>query len=68
MKLYDSRRAPNPRRVRWFMAEKGMIVNTPPDMAPFRAKLKDVGFYKEWKEKMGAEAWNQLEEISGPMT
>lgn len=23
MKLYDSRRAPNPRRVRWFMAEKG---------------------------------------------
>ncbi|MBW3617667.1 MAG: glutathione S-transferase N-terminal domain-containing protein [Proteobacteria bacterium] len=24
MKLYDSRRAPNPRRVRWFMAEKGM--------------------------------------------
>lgn len=22
MKLYDSRRAPNPRRVRWFMAEK----------------------------------------------
>ena len=24
MKLYDSRRAPNPRRVRWFMAEKGI--------------------------------------------
>jgi len=24
MKLYDSRLAPNPRRVRWFMAEKGM--------------------------------------------
>jgi len=24
MKLYDSRRAPNPRRVRWFMAEKGV--------------------------------------------
>lgn len=23
MKLYDSHRAPNPRRVRWFMAEKG---------------------------------------------
>ena len=24
MKLYDNRRAPNPRRVRWFMAEKGI--------------------------------------------
>lgn len=24
MKLFDSRRAPNPRRVRWFMAEKGI--------------------------------------------
>lgn len=24
MKLYDSLRAPNPRRVRWFMAEKGI--------------------------------------------
>jgi glutathione S-transferase len=24
LKLYDSRRAPNPRRVRWFMAEKGI--------------------------------------------
>ena len=24
MQLYDSRRAPNPRRVRWFMAEKGI--------------------------------------------
>jgi glutathione S-transferase len=24
MKLYDARRAPNPRRVRWFIAEKGI--------------------------------------------
>src|SRR6201992_1436759 len=24
MKLYDTARAPNPRRVRWFMAEKGI--------------------------------------------
>src|SRR5277367_2107946 len=24
MKLYDSRLAPNPRRVRWFLAEKGI--------------------------------------------
>jgi glutathione S-transferase len=25
MKLYDSRRAPNPRRVRWLLAEKGVV-------------------------------------------
>jgi glutathione S-transferase len=25
MKLYDSRRAPNPRRVRWVLAEKGVV-------------------------------------------
>ena len=24
MKLYDTQRAPNPRRVRWLMAEKGI--------------------------------------------
>ncbi len=51
-----------------FMVEKGMILNTPPDLAPFRQKLKDVGFYKEWKEKLGPEVWSALEEISGPMT
>jgi tripartite ATP-independent transporter DctP family solute receptor len=51
-----------------FMAEKGMVFNTPPDTAPFRQKLKDVGFYAEWKEKMGPEVWKALEEISGPMT
>ena len=26
MKLYGSYRAPNPRRVRWFMAEKGIDI------------------------------------------
>ena len=28
-----------------FMAEKGMLFNTPPDTSSFRKKLKDVGFY-----------------------
>ena len=28
MKLYDSARAPNPRRVRIFLAEKGLAVPT----------------------------------------
>jgi hypothetical protein len=45
-----------------------MIVSTPPDLAPFRQKLKDAGLYKEWKEKMGPEGWAMLEEISGPLT
>jgi len=53
---------------RVFMKEKGMIFNTPPDMAVFRKKLSDAGFYKEWKEKMGPEAWSLLEDVSGPLT
>ena len=50
-----------------FMVEKGMIMNTVADTAPFRAKLKDVGFYAEWKQKMGDEAWKLLEDITGPV-
>ena len=52
---------------RAFMKEKGMVFNTPPDLAPFRKKLSDAGFYKEWKDKMGPEAWSLLEEVSGPL-
>jgi TRAP-type C4-dicarboxylate transport system substrate-binding protein len=51
-----------------FMAEKGMIFNTPPDTSSFRKKFKDVGFYAEWKGKLEPEVWNALHEISGPMT
>lgn len=36
MKLYDSRRAPNPRRVRWFMAEKGIADIEIVDLDVFR--------------------------------
>jgi len=50
-----------------FLAEKGMVVSTPPDIAPFREKLKQAGLYKEWKEKISPEAWALLEEISGPL-
>jgi hypothetical protein len=44
-----------------------MVVSTPPDIAPFREKLKQAGLYKEWKEKISPEAWALLEEISGPL-
>ena len=50
-----------------FMVEKGMIMNKVADVAPFRAKLKEVGFYAEWKQKMGDEAWKALEDIAGPI-
>ncbi len=47
MKLYDSFRAPNPRRVRWFMAEKGIddieIVN----LDVFKGEHRDPGFLKK---------------------
>lgn len=51
-----------------FMVEKGMVMNKVTDVAPFRKKLRDVGFHAEWKQKMGDEAWKLLEDISGPMT
>jgi TRAP-type transport system periplasmic protein len=51
-----------------FMVEKGMTMNKVSDTTPFRQKLKDVGFYVEWKEKMGPDVWKALEEIAGPMT
>jgi TRAP-type transport system periplasmic protein len=51
-----------------FMVEKGMLLNTVADTSSFRKKLKDVGFYAEWRDKLGADVWNALQEISGPMT
>ncbi|MDO9413846.1 MAG: TRAP transporter substrate-binding protein [Pseudolabrys sp.] len=45
---------------------KGLAFNkTNPDS--FRAKLRDAGFYKEWKEKFGAEAWGLLEDSVGKL-
>ena len=35
------------------------------DAALFRAALKKAGFYAEWKEKYGAEAWKVLEDAVG---
>ena len=50
-----------------FLTEKGMTISTPPDLAPFQQKLKDAGFYKEWKDKLGADAWARLEDIAGAL-
>ena len=43
---------------------KGMTV-TNPDMAAFRKKLVDAGFYKDWKGKFKPEMWAALEQASG---
>lgn len=37
------------------------------DTAPFRERLKQAGYYKEWRAKMGEEAWTALEKYTGPL-
>jgi tripartite ATP-independent transporter DctP family solute receptor len=45
---------------------KGLAFNRPsPDS--FRAKLREAGFYGEWKGKFGEEAWGFLEEAAGKL-
>jgi TRAP-type transport system periplasmic protein len=50
-----------------FLAGKGMSVNKVEDTSSFRRKLKDVGFYAEWREKLGPDVWAALQEVSGPL-
>jgi TRAP-type C4-dicarboxylate transport system substrate-binding protein len=38
------------------------------DIAPFREKLKQAGYYKEWRTKMGEEAWTALEKSTGSLS
>jgi tripartite ATP-independent transporter DctP family solute receptor len=38
------------------------------DPAAFRAALKQAGFYAEWQEKFGRDAWNVLEGAVGTLT
>lgn len=49
------------------LAGKGFIFNQP-DLGPFRDKLKQAGFYAEWKGKYGDEAWAILEKNAGKLT
>jgi len=50
-----------------FLASKGMVVNKVEDNSSFKQKLKDVGFYAKWREKLGPDVWNALQDISGPL-
>ena len=46
------------------LEEKGMVFNKP-DPAPFQQKLVEAGFYKEWHDRFGPEAWGILEAATG---
>jgi TRAP-type C4-dicarboxylate transport system substrate-binding protein len=43
------------------------LVFTQPSPETFRAKLRDSGFYAEWKAKFGDEAWALLENAVGKL-
>ena len=48
------------------LQSKGLAFNRPaPDS--FRAKLRESGFYDDWKKRFGNEAWALLEQASGKL-
>ncbi len=49
------------------LTEQGMIFNET-DPEKFRATLRAAGFYAEWKEKYGPEAWAALEKQVGALS
>ena len=46
---------------------KAGITFNEPDKQAFRDALKAGGFYGEWKEKFGPEAWGLLEKYAGTL-
>ncbi len=52
--------------VRKQLQDKGMVFNEV-DREAFRAALGKAGFYAQWKETFGAEAWAALEKATGPL-
>ena len=53
-------------RLRVELATKGLTLNEV-DAAPFRARLGESGFYAQWRERLGEEAWQLLEEATGKL-
>ncbi|HWF97529.1 MAG TPA: TRAP transporter substrate-binding protein, partial [Xanthobacteraceae bacterium] len=49
------------------LTQKGMVFNNT-DPEKFRAALRTAGFYAEWKDKYGAEAWAVLESQVGALS
>ncbi|MCB1490577.1 MAG: TRAP transporter substrate-binding protein [Rhodobiaceae bacterium] len=48
------------------LQSKGMELSTI-DTDSFRAKLREAGFYADWREKIGGEAWEILESYAGKL-
>jgi tripartite ATP-independent transporter DctP family solute receptor len=49
------------------LEKKGLVFNAP-NVAPFRDKLKQAGFYSQWSEKFGADMWQKLESVVGKIS
>jgi tripartite ATP-independent transporter DctP family solute receptor len=49
------------------LKEKGLTFNTV-DKKPFQQALKTAGFYSEWRQKYGEDAWKILERYSGNLS
>ncbi len=49
------------------LSAKGMVFNKP-DPVQFRAALVKAGFYTQWQNSYGAEAWKGLERYTGKLT
>jgi TRAP-type transport system periplasmic protein len=49
------------------LKEKGLTFNTV-DKKPFQQALKTAGFYSEWRQKYGEDAWKVLERYSGNLS
>ena len=49
------------------LASKGMVFNRV-NATAFRDQLRNAGFYAEWKNKYGADAWSILERSIGKLT
>jgi len=48
------------------LEKKGLAFNTA-ETQSFRDLLNKSGFYKEWREKLGGEAWTLLEKHVGKL-
>jgi TRAP-type C4-dicarboxylate transport system substrate-binding protein len=48
------------------LAAKGLAFNEV-DPTPFRATLRESGFYAQWRSKFGEQAWQLLEEVTGKL-
>ncbi|MGF3022792.1 TRAP transporter substrate-binding protein [Methylobacterium aquaticum] len=48
------------------LTARGLIFETA-DKPAFRKALTQAGFYRDWREKFGAEAWKALEAVTGDL-